>query len=625
MNKRGFSMIELLATITILGILTVIAIGSVKFFIDKGKEKYYQTQKDNLIAAAKSYYQAKRSALPKSRGEKGQVTYGQLKSGKFIGKMFAADKKTECDPVNTFVIVEKINKNKYKYTSYLSCKEKHETLPTDTDGSFTVVLNPHSNATNTDIYYDLTVNGTKNAKHYTYTVTKNGYYYAGPIEEAINSKNFTTKPFTIDKNSNNPLENTFIVTIKITDASGKVHTFTKNAAIGDTKAPVCSLDGDPNSLPAWSKGPQTIRMKCTDPTEGNFASGCEKDIYKVVIKNKSDVDKYKNGFQIRDRAGRATTCEIKQYIRVDFEPPSCPTVTGYEKTSSTDISTPGTLSSKANNSWTQKWILTIPSGSVDHAAGIANNGVGGVYYKVTTRGATENVTGLKQNYRNIDAEGESTVTYQACDALDNCTTSCGSSNNSEYIAKLDRTAPKIKVEAFQCDSNNNKTGSAIKTYSAATTLTVNSSTIPNQHNEWLNKAKYPYGICFTTTYTDESAIAKREWKYNNSDKKLTDTYNVFDGGTATKSDYNITNKASYTKSDTYNNKFNAQGVRYGEFIVTGPACERLMGRVNIGDNESYHYMEKMLKKLGIEQALRDKGVKEGDTVKILEWVFEWYE
>ncbi|MCR5186374.1 MAG: GTPase ObgE [Clostridia bacterium] len=63
----------------------------------------------------------------------------------------------------------------------------------------------------------------------------------------------------------------------------------------------------------------------------------------------------------------------------------------------------------------------------------------------------------------------------------------------------------------------------------------------------------------------------------------------------------------------------------GEFVVTGPAVERLMGRVNIGDNESYHYMEKMLKKIGIEQALRDKGVKEGDTVKLLDWVFEWYE
>ena len=62
-----------------------------------------------------------------------------------------------------------------------------------------------------------------------------------------------------------------------------------------------------------------------------------------------------------------------------------------------------------------------------------------------------------------------------------------------------------------------------------------------------------------------------------------------------------------------------------EFIVEGPAAERLMGRVNIGDNESFAYLERMLKKMGIEDELKRKGVKEGNTVKILEWEFEWYE
>jgi len=66
-------------------------------------------------------------------------------------------------------------------------------------------------------------------------------------------------------------------------------------------------------------------------------------------------------------------------------------------------------------------------------------------------------------------------------------------------------------------------------------------------------------------------------------------------------------------------------IENGEFIVTGPAVERLMGRINIGDNESYHYFEKMLKELGIEDKLIKLGVKEGDTVKVLEWEFEWYE
>ena len=62
----------------------------------------------------------------------------------------------------------------------------------------------------------------------------------------------------------------------------------------------------------------------------------------------------------------------------------------------------------------------------------------------------------------------------------------------------------------------------------------------------------------------------------------------------------------------------------GEFIVEGSAVENLMRRVNIGDTESYAYLQKMIRKLGIEEELRNLGVKEGDTVKILEWEFEWY-
>ena len=62
-----------------------------------------------------------------------------------------------------------------------------------------------------------------------------------------------------------------------------------------------------------------------------------------------------------------------------------------------------------------------------------------------------------------------------------------------------------------------------------------------------------------------------------------------------------------------------------EFTVEGPAIDRLMARVNTEDNESFAYLQRMLKKLGIDDALREKGVKEGDTVNILDWVFEWYD
>ena len=61
------------------------------------------------------------------------------------------------------------------------------------------------------------------------------------------------------------------------------------------------------------------------------------------------------------------------------------------------------------------------------------------------------------------------------------------------------------------------------------------------------------------------------------------------------------------------------------FVIEGKAITRLMGRINIDDNESMYYFQKNLKSLGIEDELKRQGIKEGDYVKILNWTFEWYE
>lgn len=63
----------------------------------------------------------------------------------------------------------------------------------------------------------------------------------------------------------------------------------------------------------------------------------------------------------------------------------------------------------------------------------------------------------------------------------------------------------------------------------------------------------------------------------------------------------------------------------GVFIVSGRAVERLMGRINIEDNESMYYLQKSLKNMGIEDKLKEMGVCEGDTVILADWELEWYE
>ena len=61
------------------------------------------------------------------------------------------------------------------------------------------------------------------------------------------------------------------------------------------------------------------------------------------------------------------------------------------------------------------------------------------------------------------------------------------------------------------------------------------------------------------------------------------------------------------------------------FIIEGKAVNRLMGRINIDDNESMYYFQKNLKSLGIEDELKKQGIQEGELVKVLNWTFEWYE
>lgn len=70
--------------------------------------------------------------------------------------------------------------------------------------------------------------------------------------------------------------------------------------------------------------------------------------------------------------------------------------------------------------------------------------------------------------------------------------------------------------------------------------------------------------------------------------------------------------------------FTVEKVSDDEFYVSGPKVENLMRRVNISDTESFAYLQNNLKKLGIEDELKRQGVKEGDTVRILDWHFEYY-
>ncbi|MCI8347435.1 MAG: Obg family GTPase CgtA, partial [Bacilli bacterium] len=61
----------------------------------------------------------------------------------------------------------------------------------------------------------------------------------------------------------------------------------------------------------------------------------------------------------------------------------------------------------------------------------------------------------------------------------------------------------------------------------------------------------------------------------------------------------------------------------GVYIVSGIAVEKLMRTVNLADNESLHYFHRRLNEMGINQRLRELGIKDGDWVQISDYELEW--
>lgn len=59
------------------------------------------------------------------------------------------------------------------------------------------------------------------------------------------------------------------------------------------------------------------------------------------------------------------------------------------------------------------------------------------------------------------------------------------------------------------------------------------------------------------------------------------------------------------------------------FEVTGERIERLVHMTNLKENESLRYLHRRLERIGVIEELREQGVREGDTVEIAGWRFEY--
>ncbi|MBP2072652.1 GTPase ObgE [Thermoanaerobacterium butyriciformans] len=66
-------------------------------------------------------------------------------------------------------------------------------------------------------------------------------------------------------------------------------------------------------------------------------------------------------------------------------------------------------------------------------------------------------------------------------------------------------------------------------------------------------------------------------------------------------------------------------IKNGVYYLSGSKIDRLLKRVNLQDEHSLRYFETILKKSGVIDMLKERGFKDGDTINVRDFEFEYYE
>ena len=65
-------------------------------------------------------------------------------------------------------------------------------------------------------------------------------------------------------------------------------------------------------------------------------------------------------------------------------------------------------------------------------------------------------------------------------------------------------------------------------------------------------------------------------------------------------------------------------VEEGVYVVEGPKIEKMLGYTNLDSEKGFAFFQRFLKEGGILDELEQKGITEGDTVKMYGLQFDYY-
>lgn len=353
-NNKGFTMVELLAAMTILGLLMSVAIISITRLMDKSKREYYKNQNDNIILATQSYIQNNTNRLPKNIGQKVNLKLIELLNSKYLKEKIKDYGKNTCDMSESYVEIVKVSEKDYSYNVILKCPAYDSLEDPNIDEKSPNINIKFSKEPET--YANIEITGNDRIISYSYIIyskktssdsyiqVKNSGSVAVKSKESVNLK--------IDLSSYVPSD--IKLQVSATNSYGKTKNVNSKKVYITSKGPQCIYGkyqykkGSKNHL-EWTNQSRVVSIGCT-----SSEVGCEQDIYTQTFSSSAEY----GVITIKDKAGNSTECMVQVYV--DKTPPKC-------------------SSSGGKDTWSKS--LTLTGKCSDSLSGCVDKNIDGRTYK----------------------------------------------------------------------------------------------------------------------------------------------------------------------------------------------------------------------------------------------------
>ena len=174
-NNKGFTLVEIIAVVAVMGVLSGTAVVGVSSSIKKSHDEYCTSIVDMMTLAGRDYFQDNRSKLPLSIEKEESVSLKDLIDQKYIDPIKDYDDNDCPIDEDNKVKVQKQFGNDYYYTTYLKCN-KCSTSNTNPENISTpnITFSPSGgNYTNKDVNVTVDITDDKNdITSYEYEIQK---------------------------------------------------------------------------------------------------------------------------------------------------------------------------------------------------------------------------------------------------------------------------------------------------------------------------------------------------------------------------------------------------------------------------------------------------------------------